>query len=100
MSQAVTKDEYDQFDDDIDDDELCRVSRFIHFSRNLIKYIYLQACNECDELYNASQATQSRPPQELSNYEETDNLTQNGLKRKRLGISTTPNERRAMIKKH
>jgi hypothetical protein len=37
--------------------------------------------------------------------EQTDNLTQNsssssGLKRKRLGVSTTPNERRAMIKKH
>jgi hypothetical protein len=101
MSQAATKEEYDQFNDDIDDDELCRVNRFINFSRNLIKYIYLQACNECDELYNASQAIQSQQ-QELCNFEQTDNLTQNsvsGLKRKRLGVSTTPNERRAMIKK-
>jgi hypothetical protein len=32
MSQAATKEEYDQFNDDIDDDELCRVNRFIKFS--------------------------------------------------------------------
>jgi hypothetical protein len=30
MSQAATKETYDQFDDDIDDDELCRVNRFIY----------------------------------------------------------------------
>jgi hypothetical protein len=87
MSQAATK---EQFDDDIDDDELCRVNRFIYFE--ILFNIYLQACDECDELYIASQSQQQ--------FEQTDNLTQNSLKRKRLGISTTPNERRAMIKKH
>lgn len=31
MSQAATKETHDQFDDDdIDDDELCRVNRFIY----------------------------------------------------------------------
>jgi len=84
MSQAAAKETYDQFDDDIDDDELCR------------------ACDKFDELYNASQVSHSQQ-QELSNIEQTDNLTQNtigGLKRKRLGVSTTPDERRAMIKRH
>ncbi|CAF0962836.1 unnamed protein product [Adineta steineri] len=82
MTQAATKEISDQFDDDIDDDELCR------------------ACHECDELYNASQISQSQQQQKLNQFEETDNLTQNSLKRKRLGISTTPNERRAIIKRH
>jgi hypothetical protein len=40
MSQAATKEQYDQFDDDVDDDELCRVNRFIYlFFLNLIKYL-------------------------------------------------------------
>ncbi|CAF1224199.1 unnamed protein product [Rotaria sordida] len=81
MSQSTTKQEYDQFSDDIDDDELCRA---------------------CDELYNTSQALQSQQ-HKLSNIEQNENLTQNsisGVKRKRLGVSTTPNERRAIIKKH
>jgi hypothetical protein len=74
----------------------------LSFFEILLNIFNFQACDECDELYNSSQVSQSQQ-QVLNNIEQTDNLTQNsigGLKRKRLGISTTPNERRAMIKKH
>ncbi|CAF3468627.1 unnamed protein product [Rotaria sp. Silwood1] len=55
MSQSTTKQEYDQINDDIDDDELCRA---------------------CDELYNTSQVVQSQQ-YKLSNIEQQENLTQN-----------------------
>ncbi|CAF2489876.1 unnamed protein product [Rotaria sp. Silwood2] len=81
MLQSTIKQEYDQFNDDIDDDELCKA---------------------WDELYNSSQVLQSQQ-NKLSNIEQNENLIQNsnnGLKRKRLGVSTTPNECRTIIKKH
>jgi len=46
MSQAATKEEYDQFNDDIDDDELCRVNRFIKFPEILLNtYIFRRVMN-------------------------------------------------------
>ncbi|CAF3320746.1 unnamed protein product [Rotaria socialis] len=81
MSQSTNKPDYDQFNDDVDDDELCRA---------------------CDELENVSQQLQSQQ-NDSNNIESTDNLSPNSLgslKRKRHGVSTTPNERRAIIRKH
>ncbi|CAF3056440.1 unnamed protein product [Rotaria sp. Silwood2] len=100
MLQSTIKQEYDQFNDDIDDDELCKVNWFIYlFFLEILLNIYLQTW---DELYNSSQVLQSQQ-NKLSNIEQNENLIQNsnnGLKRKRLGVSTTPNECRTIIKKH
>ncbi|CAF2623026.1 unnamed protein product [Rotaria sp. Silwood2] len=100
MLQSTIKQEYDQFNDDIDDDELCKVNWFIYlFFLEILLNIYLQTW---DELYNSSQVLQSQQ-NKLSNIEQNENLIQNsnkGLKRKRLGVSTTPNECRRITKKH
>lgn len=49
MSQAATKETYDQFDDDdIDDDELCRVNGFIYlfnFSKSYYISIFRHVMN-------------------------------------------------------
>lgn len=99
MSQTATKENYDPFeDDDVDDDELCRVNWFISFF--LLCYT-MHICQACDELDNDVQRSQSQQC-DTNNVDSTDNSTQNsigGLKRKRLGVSTTPNERRAIIRK-
>lgn len=57
MSQAATKERSDQFDDDIDDDELCRVNRsFVQYhlkslidrhAMNVMKFIkHLNSLNK------------------------------------------------------